>query len=241
MTLEGYPQEASAQIIKAPSAEEAFEPLVGKQLGLELRRQLRTRSPGVTEMGYSALTPPEPFDRLPATSVLPVLLRFSSYAETIDAPWGIIMKPVVQLERTGCGIASVAAIAGLSYPEAKSIANSLGIFAHDESLWSDTSYVRKLLSRVGIKTGPRTIPFRSWEALPDVALLSIKWHLEKGRPYWHWAVFVRENGQPYVLDSKKSLRTNRRTDFGRMKPKWYIPVMDAQQRLQAAAQKAARR
>ena len=151
------------------------------------------------------------------------------------------MKPVAQLERTGCGIASVAAIVGLSYPEAKSIANSLGIFAHDESLWSDTSYVRKLLSRVGIKTGPRTIPFRSWEALPDVALLSIKWHLEKGRAYWHWAVFVRENGQPYVLDSKKSLRTNRRTDFGRMKLKWYIPVMDAQQCLQAAAQKATRR
>jgi hypothetical protein len=192
-------------------------------------------------MGYSALTPPEPFDRLPTPSVLPVLLQFSSYAETIDAPWGIIMKPVVQLERTGCGIASVAAIVGLSYPDAKSIANSLGIFAHDESLWSDTSHVRKLLSHFGVKTGSRNISFRSWEALPDVALLSIKWHLEKGRPYWHWVAFVREDGQPYVLDSKKSLRSNRRTDFGRMKPKWYIPVVDAQQRLQAAAQKAARR
>jgi hypothetical protein len=134
------------------------------------------------------------------------------------------VKPVVQLERTGCGIASVAALVGLSYPAAKSIANSLGIFAHDESLWSDTSYVRRLLSHVGLKTGRRIILFRSWEALPDVALLSLKWHLEKGRPHWHWAVFVRENGHPYVLDSKKSLRTNRRRDFGRMKPKWCIPV-----------------
>jgi ABC-type bacteriocin/lantibiotic exporter with double-glycine peptidase domain len=139
---------------------------------------------------------------------------------------GINMKPVVQLERTGCGIASVAAIAGLSYPKTKSIANSLGIYAHDERLWSKTVHVRKLLKHLGIKSGPREIPFRSWESLPDLALLSIKWHLEKRRPYWHWVVFVRENGRPCVLDPKKSLRSNRRTDFGRMKPKWYIPVGD---------------
>lgn len=85
----------------------------------------------------------------------------------------MIIKPVVQLERTGCGIASVAAIVGISYPKAKSIANSLGIFAHDKSLWSETSHVRKLLSCFGIKTGSREIPFRSWEALPCLALLAI--------------------------------------------------------------------
>jgi len=135
-------------------------------------------------------------------------------------------KPVVQLERTGCGIASAAAIVGLSYPEMKSIANSLGIFAHDKSLWSDTSHVRKLLRQLGVRTNSHEVPFRTWKALPDLALLSIKWHLEKGSPYWHWAVFVRENEQSYVLDSKMGLRTNLRTDFGRMKPKWYIPVTD---------------
>jgi hypothetical protein len=133
------------------------------------------------------------------------------------------MKPVVQLERTGCGIASVAAIAGVSYPKAKSIANSLGIHAEDKTLWSATSHVRRLLGH------------RSWNELPDLALLSIKWHLEQGQPYWHWVVFVREGGHAYVLDSKKSLRENRRTDFGRMKPKWFIPVTDAQQRLPSDA------
>lgn len=137
------------------------------------------------------------------------------------------MKPVVQLERTGCGIASIAAIAGLSYPQAKTIAKALGIFAHDESLWSETSHVRKLLDHLGIKPGPRELPFRSWAALPDLALLSIKWHLEKGRPHWHWVVFVRDRVGSYVLDSKQRLRTHRRTDFGRMHPKWFIPVIDA--------------
>ncbi|MBI5024689.1 MAG: hypothetical protein HZC18_06800 [Candidatus Omnitrophica bacterium] len=141
-------------------------------------------------------------------------------------------KPVIQLERTGCGIASVAAIVGFSYLKMKSIANSLGVFAHDETLWSNPSHVRKLLRRFGVRAGSREIPFRSWETLPDLALLSIKWHLEKGRPYWHWVVFVRENGRSYVLDSKKRLRSNVRTDFGRMKPKWYIPVIDVQQCVQ---------
>ena len=134
------------------------------------------------------------------------------------------MKPVVQSERTGCGIASVAAVAGLSYAETKSIANSLGISARDESLWSETAHVRTLLNHFGIRTGSREIPFHSWESLPDLALLAIKWHPENGKPYWHWVVFVRENGQSCVLDSKKSLRTNRGTDFGRIKPEWYITV-----------------
>jgi ABC-type bacteriocin/lantibiotic exporter with double-glycine peptidase domain len=135
------------------------------------------------------------------------------------------MKPVVQLETTGCGIASVAALAGLSYSKAKSLANSMGIFTQDEKLWSETSHVRKLLRHLDLKSGSREVPFRSWAALPDLALLSIKWHLENGRPFWHWVVFVRENGRSYVRDSKKSLRNNLRTDFGRMKPKWYIPIV----------------
>ena len=135
-------------------------------------------------------------------------------------------NPVVQLDRTGCGIAAVAALSGRTYPEMKSIADALGIFADDNSLWSDTSYVRKLLERVGLNAAPGEVPFRSWESLPDLALLSIKWHQGNDRPFWHWVVFFREKGQPFVLDSKKGLRMNVRTDFGRMRPRWYIRVTE---------------
>lgn len=146
------------------------------------------------------------------------------------------MKPVVQLERTGCGIASVGAIAGLSYSRVKSIANSLGIHAEDRTLWSATSHVRRMLRRFGLTAGFREVSFRSWNELPDLALLSIKWHLEQGRPYWHWVVFVREGGHAYVLDSNRSLRTHRRTDFGRMKPKWFIRVTVPDNAFQRARQ-----
>jgi len=134
------------------------------------------------------------------------------------------MKPVVQKEATGCGIASSAAIAGVSYDEAKKIANAMGIYAADQSLWSSPQYVRDLLGKLGIETGQKEIPFENWESLPDCALISTKWHLEKGKPFWHWAVFVREGNKQYVLDSKKSLKTNLRKDLGRIKPKWYIKV-----------------
>ena len=63
------------------------------------------------------------------------------------------MKSVIQEESTGCGIASSAAIAGISYDEAKAVANGLGINADDQALWSDTLYVRRLLSELGVKTG----------------------------------------------------------------------------------------
>lgn len=151
------------------------------------------------------------------------------------------MKPVIQRDPTGCGIASVAAIACVSYSHAKSIANSLGIFAHDQRLWSETAHVRKLLRHLGVRTGPTEIPFRSWDALPDLALLSIKWHIEKGRPFWHWVVFAREKGRSYVLDPKTSLRQHSRTDFGRMKPRWYIHIAHTQPSIPASTPRAARR
>lgn len=135
------------------------------------------------------------------------------------------MIPIPQLDPTGCGIASAATLTGVSYRRAKFIAASLGISVTDRRLWSETAHVRKLLRHLGLKTASRESPFHSWDQLPDVALLAIKWHMEKGRPFWHWVVFVRENGNPCVLDPSKSLRQHRRTDFGRMKPKWYIPIL----------------
>lgn len=134
------------------------------------------------------------------------------------------MIPVVQREPTGCGIASVAAVAGVSYARAKAVAAALGISATDERLWSETAYVRRLLARFGRRAARSPRPFRSWPSLPDCALLAIKWHVENGRPFWHWVVFVREKGRSYVLDSKRSLRRHVRTDFGRMKPKWSLAV-----------------
>ena len=134
------------------------------------------------------------------------------------------MKPVLQKDRTGCGIAASAAIAGVSYDQAKMVAASLGIAASDDKLWSDTLYIRRLLARLGRRVSRETQPFRSWAALPDCALLAIKWHNQRDRPFWHWVVWVRKNREGYVLDSRRGLKTHVRRDFGRMQPKWYLSV-----------------
>ena len=134
------------------------------------------------------------------------------------------MKPVIQQEQTGCAIASSAAIAGVSYTKAKRIAIDLGISAKDSTLWSSTKPIRSILKNLGIKLSATETAFKNWQSLPDCALLATKWHKEKGKAYWHWVVYVREENKEYVLDSKKSLAINIRTDFGRIKPKWFIKV-----------------
>ena len=134
------------------------------------------------------------------------------------------MDAVVQEEISGCGIAACAALAWIPYAESKRLANDLGIHAEDPRLWSHTDSVRRLAHGLGLVLEDGEQPFEGWEALPDRALLAIKWRLERGQPFWHWVVFVREAGEQVVLDSKKALRHNRRIDFGRMKPKWFIAV-----------------
>jgi len=135
------------------------------------------------------------------------------------------MTVIIQKETTGCGIASVANIVGESYVEVKSKANAMGIFAGDSTLYSDTQYVRNLLREYDVQVSSKEIPFKSWKSLPDVALLSTKYHEENGLFFWHWVVFKREQEISVVLDSAAYLKENKRIDFQNIKPKWFIEVL----------------
>ncbi len=136
-----------------------------------------------------------------------------------------MLKSVIQEETTGCGIASVANILGKTYSEMKVIANAMGIYADDKLLWSDTQYVRQIISKFDVELSANEIPFKSWDALPDLAFLAIKHHQEDAKNFWHWVVFKRIEGQAVVLDSAKYLSSNIRTDFNDMQPEWYIDVI----------------
>lgn len=133
-------------------------------------------------------------------------------------------KPVVQEETSGCGIAAVANVLGKTYSQMKAVANAMGIHASDKSLWSDTRYVRRMLAQAGVATSRDEIPFESWDALPNLALLSIKHYQEDGKDFWHWVVFKRVDGLAFVLDSASYLPSNVRYDFDAMQPKWFIEV-----------------
>lgn len=131
----------------------------------------------------------------------------------------------MQEEKTGCGIACVAMLADASYAKARRVAGSIGIFAGNPKLWSDTEFVRKLSAEFDIELSKMPKPFKAWDKLPPRALLATKWHMEGGTPFWHWSVFVRDGQRSHVLDPKKGLKSNKRTDFGRIKPKWFAEVL----------------
>ncbi len=137
-------------------------------------------------------------------------------------PYSIL--PVIQEEATGCAIAASAAIAGISYSEAQAVAQTLGISADNPKLWSSSQSIRRLLSTLGYQTSPGETAFEDWQSLPSCALLAIKWHQQQNQAFWHWVVFIRDPSLCYVVDSKKALKNNIRTDFGRIKPKWFIEV-----------------
>ena len=131
---------------------------------------------------------------------------------------------IIQEEKTGCGIASVANIAGLSYSEVKKTANSLGIFAEDKALFSDTLYIRRLLKYYGVETSEDEIPFKSWQSLPDCALLAVNHRKEDNFIFWHWVVFKRTKDFAIVQDSAVYLKNNDRTDFDSINPEWFIEI-----------------
>ena len=132
-------------------------------------------------------------------------------------------KIVIQEEPTGCGIACVAMIAGKSYGEVKQLANTQGIFAEDEALYTSTTYVRKLLSDYDIEVSEIEHAFDSWENMPEKALLATKYRIEEGCPRWHWSIYVAN--PPSILDPAAYLDTNIRTDFSDIQVEWFIPCV----------------
>lgn len=135
------------------------------------------------------------------------------------------MKLVTQEDRTGCAFAAVAMSGGTTYQKVKkAAAHYYGISVDDSRLWSETSHVRTLLKHYGITGTRKEVSFVSWEKLPALALLAVKWHRERTHCRWHWVVFWQSPFGPVVLDPNTSLQTNIRKDFGRLKPKWCIGI-----------------
>jgi hypothetical protein len=130
---------------------------------------------------------------------------------------------IIQQDKTGCGIASVANIVGKSYAAVKARAAAMGIDVNDDTLYSDCDYVCSLLADYGFRFAPKK-DFTDWAQLPDLALLAIKHHQFEGKSYWHWVVFKRDKTGIRVLDSAPYLPQNERTDFEAMQPQWYISV-----------------
>ena len=134
------------------------------------------------------------------------------------------LTPVVQEDKTGCALATIATLSSQPYQDVKTRAAALGIHPEDKRIWSETTFVYQLAADQGFQLAPSPETFTDWEALPALAVMAIKWRLIDGIPFWHWVVFQRTEVGPVVLDPGRHLKQHRRTDFGRIKPAWYIEV-----------------
>jgi len=131
------------------------------------------------------------------------------------------MKRIIQEHGTGCGIACVAMIAGSTYAEVMNVARQLfGWPASQRSFYTSSGQLRQLLEvfRVPSQQG-RAV--RNWSSLPDAAVVGINHN--KNYDTWHWVVFCRAEEGEFVLDPRS--KRDKRTDFGRMSLRSYIPVM----------------
>jgi len=132
------------------------------------------------------------------------------------------MKRVLQGNPSGCGLACVAMLANRSYREVRDKARLIPGFDNDHCLRTNASELRSLLEEYGISASKHLIPFRDWNHLPNLCILAINYN--ESTEIWHWVIFTSNNGNKYVLDPNPHIKTSRRTDFRRIKTKWYLKI-----------------
>lgn len=137
------------------------------------------------------------------------------------------MRRIIQEDTTGCGISCIAMLTRQPYSKIKRSLLEMPGFTKDDYFYTDASDLRVLASKHKVVLAKRIRKFTSWSNIPDKSLLAIKYKKGKNKQEssWHWVVFNRTNNSEYVVDPNKAVKTNKRTDFGKIKVKWHLPVV----------------
>jgi len=124
------------------------------------------------------------------------------------------MRRVIQRDITGCGLACIAMLSGKSYSEVRKKAmDKLGFEDHGV-FYTNTSQLVSLGREFSLNLGKRRRKFKGYDALPNIAILAINYR-EKSDT-WHWVIYHKSSTKEYVLDPKKSIKNNKRTDLSRI-------------------------
>lgn len=140
----------------------------------------------------------------------------------------------------GCGLACVAMIANCSYYEVKYDYDEL--FGAPERVYNKVrrrtaldygttaSDLRNLLKIYDIQSYKRFRKFKSWDDLPNTAILAVNYREFENYTAWHWVVFDRESNavyDPWVSEQQKKvgIKQNIRKDYKRMNPRMYLGIV----------------
>lgn len=145
-----------------------------------------------------------------------------------------MIRRQLQQDRSGCGLACVAMLAGIGYAQARTLARALGIGPRPyryragaglrcarEGYLTDAAQLRRMLKLLGVATGPER-EVAGWDECEGDGIAAINFDPIDGR--WHWVVRLCDAGGDAVLDPNARVRSERRRDFGRMRPMRFIPV-----------------
>ncbi|HAV2807924.1 cysteine peptidase family C39 domain-containing protein [Acinetobacter baumannii] len=131
------------------------------------------------------------------------------------------IKRIIQEDSTGCGIACVAMVAGLTYNEAKQIALDNQILKSKKNFYTRSNDVANFLNFLGIKS-QNSRKVCHWESIKTLSIVAINYR--EATDNWHWVVYIPNENKGFVLDPNKKIKNEIRVDFSRMKLRSYIPI-----------------
>ncbi len=134
------------------------------------------------------------------------------------------MRRVKQGDPTGCGLACIAMLANSDYNSVRKLALEQLGFDDSGSFYTGTKHLRDLANSFNIELGKKRRQFKSFGELPEIAILAINYKEELDT--WHWVVYRRTKNDEFVYDPKKNIKANKRRDFGRIKARWFLPVIN---------------
>jgi len=131
----------------------------------------------------------------------------------------------VQKDQTGCGIACVAMLSGITYLKARKLATELGEVPDEKGRYYTQSWqLRHILSELGVSSR-KGRKVSKWRSINCLSIVGINYRSPEGKDAtWHWVIYVPGSDGGYVLDPMGHIKSTRRRDFSRMAPNRYIPM-----------------
>lgn len=129
------------------------------------------------------------------------------------------MKRIIQEDGSGCGLACVAMVAGVTYAEARVFAVDYLDFDPLGPFYTEIIDLRYMLSEYGYGLS-RYTPFKAYEYISPLAILEI----ERSGNHNHWVLYVKCGLDRYILDPAQGVKSERRRDWHRMRPVSYANV-----------------
>ena len=140
--------------------------------------------------------------------------------ESGNVPIVIVVERVIQQDATGCGLACVAMVAGVTYSDVRCIAVEHLGFDPTGPFYTYLDDLRYMLDWFGYGLRRWTL-FKTYGPISPLSVLEI----ERTGPHNHWVLLVKCALDMFVLDPSPGVKSTRRRDWYRLRPVSYANII----------------